>query len=120
MEQEQFAGEEMEMHLAPALQSVSQLQEILETSRLSRGMFLRLVVAFEEEESVAAAFAKRWRKSKIQPIPDHPMSALPAISVILMGNEIVIMIILSVKMSICTAIWTRITRTCGVFVNSMP
>ena len=47
------------MHLAPALQSVSQLQEILETSRLSRGMFLRLVVAFEEEESVAAAFAKK-------------------------------------------------------------
>ena len=61
-EQEKMVDAEIEKHLDPALQSVSELQEILETSRLSSGMFLRLVVAFEEEESVAAAFAKKMEK----------------------------------------------------------
>lgn len=61
-EQEKLVDAEIEKHLDPALQSVSELQEILETSRLSSGMFLRLVVAFEEEESVAAAFAKKMKK----------------------------------------------------------
>lgn len=61
-EQEKLVDAEIGKHLDPALQSVSELQEILETSRLSSGMFIRLVVAFEEEESVAAAFAKKMEK----------------------------------------------------------